>query len=499
MIGDAGARSPLLNWFTPLPPARNGIADYAAMLLREIARMTPCVCYSEDPLAETPPGVEARDPMQAFRHLTPRSQILHQIGNNSGHVFALDALRRFGGVTSLHDLSLLYVHELGTTRMADLFGRMRGPAQALGDIYAKHWRDSGVKTAANYVLFDMVGEILSRSRRVIVHSEFARRKLAAVHGEQAASKISVIPHFAKRLKINSSRQARQELGIDPDQALILTSGFATQVKRFDWLIEALDELRRRGHRFRWTHAGEERASEYALSKAIEARPGLAEMCDITGYLSEEKLDCYIAAADIVINLRFPSVGENSGTLARAFSAGRCCIVNDTAAYAELPRDVVIHAPLFDTVGALVRALDRLLSDRSLRETFGQRARQFARTSLSIETVARQYLDAIRQGDAEAQIDASSLSGAKSPTASVSLAFDIEQTLPDLSDVVGTAANDFDVTLWFASADRFAETAARAPAMVESMIGPHIEIDSIRFVSEGDEQRVGLRVMGRACG
>lgn len=495
-----------LSWFTPLPPARNGIADYAAMLLTEIARTTPCVCYCEDPLAETPAGVEVRDPAQAFRHLTPRSSILHQIGNNRGHVFALEALRRFGGVASLHDLSLLYVHELSAARMTDIFGRMRSPARALGDVYARHWRDGGLKTAANYILFDMLGEILARARRVIVHSEFARRKIAATHGEEAAAKIAVVPHFAKR-PATTSRQARRELGIDGEDALLLTSGFATKAKRFDWLIEALDQLARTGRRFRWIHAGEERASEYALGKAIQQRPGLAGCCEITGYLSEDNLDRYIAAADIVINLRFPSVGESSGTLARAFSAGRCCIVSDTAAYAEIPRDVVVHTPVFEASGALARALDALITDPALRDLFGQRARQYARSALSIESVARRYLDVLKESEGEraSELKRRNRIGrtGDSGDSPKRFSFDMEDGLPDLPALMGTTASDFEATLWFASAERFAAAAARAPALIESMTGPHIEIDSARLIGDeaqdGGRRRIGLRVAGRACG
>ena len=106
-------------------------------------------------------------------------------------------------------------------------------------------------------------------------------------------------------------------------------------------------MREQGHRFRWIHAGEERPTEYPLTQAVRGHPGLAECFEVTGYLTDDKLDRYIAASDIVVNLRFPSVGESSGTLARAFSAGRCCIVSDTAAYAEIPRDVVVHVPVFE--------------------------------------------------------------------------------------------------------------------------------------------------------
>ena len=214
-----------LSWFTPLPPARNGIADYSGMLLQEIARLIPCVCYCENSLAETPASVEVRDPAQAFRHLTEQSPILHQIGNNRDHVFVLDALRSFGGVTSLHDLSLLHVHELGTPNLADLYGRMQSPARVLGKTYARHWKEAGVKTAANYILFDMVGEVLSRSSSVIVHSQYARKKLMAVHGDDVGAKIAVIPHFAKKMPISASQagapRARRRSGrsADPDFGL----------------------------------------------------------------------------------------------------------------------------------------------------------------------------------------------------------------------------------------------------------------------------------------
>lgn len=481
-----------LAWFTPLPPARNGIADYSAMLLREMARLIPCRVYCEEPLAEAPDGVEVGDPLQAFRQISAKSSILHQIGNNPGHVFVLDALRRFGGVATLHDLSLLYVHEISAQRMVDIFGRMQNPAPSLGATFARHWKHHGIKTAANYVLFDMVGDVLSQSSRVIVHSEYARKKLAACYGGAAADKIDVIPHFAKALR-TSRAEARARLGIGRDEILLLTSGFATRAKRFDWLIEALDQLRQHGRNFRFIHAGQERASEYSLTGAINARPNLAACSSVTGYLPEDDLDNHIAAADIIINLRFPSVGESSGTLARAFAAGRCCLVNDTAAYAEIPRDAVVHIPVFDAVNALARALDHLLRDADLRDSFGERARQYARRHLSIRSIARQYIDTLQAGGGrEASVH-------RPPAAEpLTLTFDIADELPDLSEVLPPTTRKFDITFWFDSAEHLAETTMRRPGLVQAAAGSHVDIESMRFVAESG-QRIGLNVAGWAGG
>jgi glycosyltransferase involved in cell wall biosynthesis len=495
-----------LSWFTPLPPARNGIADYSGMLLGEISKIMPCICYTETPLAEVSSGIELRDPQQAFRHLSASSPILHQIGNNRDHVFVLDALRCFGGVTSLHDLSLLYVNELGAANRASIYGQMQQPAGKLGSTYARHWKQAGLKTAANYVLFDMVGQVLSRSLNVIVHSQYARNKLVAVHGREYEAKIAVIPHFAKKVAMTSSREARQQLGIDPDETLILTSGFAAKAKRFDWLVEALGSMRAQGHRFRWIHAGEERPSEYALAAAVNAHPELAECFELTGYLSDDKLDGYIVASDIVVNLRFPSVGESSGTLARAFSAGRCCLVSDTAAYAEIPHDVVVHVPVFDSVAALVRALVPLLDDRALRESFGDRARQYARRFLTIAAVAKSYVEVIASSYVQRAlhpIDRSQSHKLQS-SAPIRLDFDIADGMPDLTTSLAPTGKSFELTLWFSSPEHFADVTMEQSAWIDNIVGPHVEIESAKFIY--DERpiarqtgRLGLSIAGRACG
>jgi glycosyltransferase involved in cell wall biosynthesis len=489
-----------LSWFSPLPPARNGIADYAAILLAEIARHRPCACYSEDPEALAPPEVEVRDPLQAFRHLAAASPILHQIGNNGGHVFVLNALRQFGGVSSLHDLSLLYVNELGTPRLTTLLGRMLSPSRSLGLAYARHWKSEGLKTAANYILFDMVGEILSRSRRVIVHSEFARKKLAAVHGSALASKIDVIPHFAKAMDVTDRLQSRVGLGLDPEALILLTSGFATKAKRFDWLIEALDTLLDQGLKFHWIHAGEERAAEYPLSDILARRPALAAVTTITGYLPEDRLDGFIAAADIVVNLRFPSVGESSGTLARAFAAERCCLVTDTAGYAEIPRDAVVHIPVFDAAGALARALDHLIRDDGLRQAIGDRAGQFARTALSVRSVARRYMDVV---DAAYETPspvprAETLRPASASSRRITL--DLERGTPDLSKVIDDLSGRFELTLWFDSAEHFAALTTDRPEFLQEIERPHIDVSSTQFLADGGRpDRIGLRIEGEVCG
>ena len=505
-----------LSCFTPLPPARNGIADYTYILMDQLRHLRRCIAYCDDVLASAPKDVDVRDAAQAFRYLGKNAPILHQIGNNGGHVFVLEALRRYSGVVSLHDLSLLYLYELSSPRLEPILSGMQQQSRTLGTVYGRQWKENRLKTEANYVLFDMVGEILSLADGIIVHSHYALNKLRATYGADATSRVAVIPHFAPQLKVTSAQEARQRLALPADAAIILTSGFATRAKRFDWLLEALETLLQRGVRFQWIHAGEERPTEFPLRDALQRRPLLKEVSTITGYVSESDLDAYIAAADLVVNLRFPSVGESSGTLARAFSAGRCCIVNDTAAYAEIPREAVVHIPLLDTVPALVQAMEALLRDDSLRAMFGERAQRLAENGLAVKSVARQYADVI-DGAYAARTSKAAAGRPKSrpshPTAPTTVEIDrvSHMDAAQLRQRISGIEGPFEAVLWFESADEVARYSLDSMDFLSGAFGPHVTIETVRFLPRpagrgrgghappAADGGVGLSILGRAHG
>ena len=322
------ARPPLM-LVSPLPPARNGIADYAVALLGGLAPHYDCAVACEDWLAEAPAGIPVVDPALAHRLVAPGGRVLHQLGNNPDHGFVLRALRQTPGVATLHDPGLLHLHEsTGESRPAILAG-MRHAAPGLAATYARQLRDHGLSTRANHLLFDLAGEVLARSRAVVVHSGFALRRLRLTHGAAATAHVAVIPHLLPPGQPPSRAAARARLGIAEGEFLVVTAGFASDAKRLDWVLAALEALPGP----RWIHVG---VVEPKLAGRIAAR------ARITGHLDPAGFDDHIAAADALVNLRFPSAGESSGSLARGFAAGVCCLVSDTAAYAELAREAVVR-------------------------------------------------------------------------------------------------------------------------------------------------------------
>lgn len=381
--------------FSPMPPEPNGIADYTYHLLQPLSNLFNCAVYT-DPLAIAPDGVLVRDPLQSFRYLGEKSNILHQIGNNPGHAFVLRALREWGGVTTLHDMNLHYLYEVMGTTKIDMLRGMMATSPRMGAAYAKHWHQSNVKSSANYSLFDMLDEVISLSSAVVVHSQFAKRRLRLLYGHAKTQHVVVIPHLVLSREPDNEEADRSELNVPTNVPLLVTSGFATAAKRFDWLIAALDEIARTGTEFFWVHAGKERVEEFALSQLVAKYPAVESRSRITGYLEEKDLDSYIGLSDILVNLRFPSVGENSGTLTRAMGAGKCCVVSDTASYGDLPRDTVVHVPYFEPIPRLIEILRGLLNNKDARSAIGDAARRLVRTAWAPEVVAASYSEVIEQ-------------------------------------------------------------------------------------------------------
>src|SRR4029079_15269251 len=110
----------------------------------------------------------------------------------------------------------------------------------------------------------------------------------------------------------------------------------------------------------------------------------------TGYV--EDFDRYFGEVDRLVNLRYPSAGETSGTLIRALAAGKPVAVSDYAQFAELPDDIVYKIPLGEgEVDALADFFTRDLPDRSAAQ------RAWLGENNTIEKTVAGYVEALSGG------------------------------------------------------------------------------------------------------
>jgi glycosyltransferase involved in cell wall biosynthesis len=189
--------------------------------------------------------------------------------------------------------------------------------------------------------------------------------------------------------VPSRREARRALGLPADASIVTAPGLATASKRLDVALRAAGRARARHDGLRFVVAGDQ-DPQLPLREWARAS-GLADSLVVTGRLGLEDFVRHLAAADVIVALRFPTHGEISGALVRALGVGRPALVTaGTPSAEEFPEGCVIPVAPGPSEEAEIEALLlRLLADPPLRETIGRLARAHVAAHHDLEaTVAR---------------------------------------------------------------------------------------------------------------
>ena len=81
------------------------------------------------------------------------------------------------------------------------------------------------------------------------------------------------------------------------------------------------------------------------------------------YVPEERLWSLMAACDVLVNLRSPTMGETSGSVIRGLSLGKPMLVSDVGWFSELPDDVALKIPVDEYEVPTIAAALELAADR----------------------------------------------------------------------------------------------------------------------------------------
>src|SRR6185295_1685685 len=184
---------------------------------------------------------------------------------------------------------------------------------------------------------------------------------------------------------------RARLGLEERAPLIGVFGFLKPYKRIAESLRAFRKLVDIVPDARMILVGEchPELPLKSLVESLKLQPHVrhidfAPMEDFNGYLS---------ACDIVLNLRYPTVGESSGTLQRALGMGRAVVVSDIGSFREYPDEICLKAPVDSTEeDHLFEYMNLLVSRPELARTMGARAKEWVERECSWELVAQHYAD-----------------------------------------------------------------------------------------------------------
>jgi len=392
-----------LAWFSPLPPIPSGIADYSAEILPLVAEQAEVDVFtrrSNRRAFEEFPSVTIRDP-GAFSRLADRyDAIFHHLGNNPHHDYVYRAARERPGIAVFHDLVL---HHL----ISYLFAERRPDWQTYRSLLTEEYGETGEKllslrkrglfTGFEHFLYPLNAHVARRAQNIVVHSDVGREQIAEIAPDVPAT---VIPHHAGSpppgVQGITREEARQSLGLPPDAFIVGHFGFLTIPKQPAAVLRGFAHLVERRPDALLLLVGQKQVHGMALERLIE-NLGLSHRVRIAGFVDLPNFYLHLKAANAVVNLRYPSAGEASGTFARALAEGRAVIVNNVGSFAGVPSDVVLKVEVDGDQAAEVGAnLARLADDSSLRSALEDRARRYANTVLNRRSCAQLYLEVARR-------------------------------------------------------------------------------------------------------
>jgi glycosyltransferase involved in cell wall biosynthesis len=227
--------------------------------------------------------------------------------------------------------------------------------------------------------FPLAGDVLSAATTLIVHSGFVEEQARAAGFDRP---IRRIPHPAWPLPA----AAPADVGGSP---LFGCFGHLNESKRIPQLLAAFARVRAAQPGARLLLVG-------ALASRLQAA-AVPEGVIREDYVTEERLWSLMAACDVIVSLRSPTMGETSGSAIRALSVGKPLVVSDVGWFSELPDDVAVKVRVDEReVDTLAAALGRLADDPVRRDAMGAAARELVEREHAPPRVAELYVAALEQ-------------------------------------------------------------------------------------------------------
>jgi len=358
-------------FYSPLPPAPTGVADYAQALLAGLRR-------------------HGRVEVNASRCDIP----LYHLGNNRLHAAIYRRALAQPGIVVLHDAVLQHFLLGQLTREAyiDEFAYNYGEWQrGLAD---ELWRGRAASASdSRYFAYPMLRRVAEGARAVVVHNPAAAR---LVREHAPAARVIELPHLALAPAVPPSEaevlRYRQRLGVAPTAFLFGVFGYLRESKRLMSVLGALAEVRREIPRAALLVAGRFVSSdlERAAGPLLRA-PGIFRL----PFLREGDFWLAAGAVDACINLRHPAAGETSGIAIRLMGLGKPVLLTAGEETARLPEGACIRIPA--GIAEMESLRQHMILVTSLSEAaraIGQRGAGHIQAHHGVQEISRQYWELI---------------------------------------------------------------------------------------------------------
>jgi glycosyltransferase involved in cell wall biosynthesis len=382
-----------LNWFSPLPPAATDIGHFTSRVLPSLAARAEVTLWTDQSKWDAAVTAFAELRQYDWREipwadLNRGDVCVYNIGNNPlFHGSIWEIARRHAGVVILHDTRLHHFFDgLYRVQQRDLAGYLElmdfyyGPQgrQEAYDCFLSEARNIN-EMAAKYPLTELA---IENALGVVVHTQTAHDDLSG----RTATPLRYLP-LPFSAGTHSEGTARKSTR--PHRLIVF--GYIGRNRRLDAVLKALADFPHR-EEFRLDVYGSILDDEKRVRTQIRAL-GLKSLVTLHGFATEAELDDALGHADLAINLRYPTMGEASGSQLRIWAHALPSLVTKVGWYATLPPDAVAFvSPDVDEIAGIQTHLQAFLKDPQRFHRMGRKGFEILKEQHSPEQYAEGLLE-----------------------------------------------------------------------------------------------------------
>jgi glycosyltransferase involved in cell wall biosynthesis len=375
-------------YFSPLPPAASGVADYSAALLPELVGHAQLDVFSDNARTLAAHKYVVRPVTEFSNRAGQYDARIYHLGNSAHYSGIYDTLIRYPGIVVLHDGTLHHFIVDRTLHRGNAAAYVREMSYSHGG-EGYDAAQAVVRGAFIYPFyqFPLLRRAVDAATALIAHSDAIRSAILAARPD---ARVQRIDHFAFRVPpTHATREGLLErYGLPRDAFVGAAFGAVAYGKRAETTLRAFARFAQTHPAafFLWVGA---RGAEHDLWPLVREL-GIESRVRFTGWVKEAAMYDYMRLTDLAINLRFPTTGEASGVVMRLLALGVPTIVTDAGWFAELPPGVAARVAVgpheVQTIAAYMQAL---AGNAALRASMSMLAREYARER-TVERAAEEY-------------------------------------------------------------------------------------------------------------
>ena len=383
-----------INWFCPLPPAKTSIADdYLVGIVPSLSKHAEVTLWTDQDnwhrKLEQFARVRSYDPRRmSWPELHHADVTFYNIGNNHlFHASIWQVSRQHPGTVILHDLR---VHNFFESLYR---GQWRDTAGYLAQV-KRYYGDEGFRAADQFVNgvinidhltehYPLTPLALENCLAVVVHTHEALAHVKALKQWPAA-----LASLPRTMPLNHDAANAETRSATPPYRLIMF-GYMGRNRRLDAVLEALAALPER-ESFRLDIFGEIPDARSLRSRI--GKLGLGQVVQLHGYTPESELNEVLKRSHLAINLRYPTMGEASGSQLRIWYHALPSLVTNVGWYSSLSSDTVAHVRPEREIDDIQWHLRAFLTNPESFATMGQRGLHTLREQHDPENYVHTILD-----------------------------------------------------------------------------------------------------------